>query len=100
MNNIDINTIIPTGRRILLQVDEVVTETDGGLIIADTATNSAPVMGTIIRVGPESNFKSNDRVMFRRYSIDELKIVGPTGEQLFYFLEDADILACLEKVAD
>lgn len=95
MNDIDISTIQPTGVRILLKVKEVETTTSSGLEISDTATNSAPVMGDIISVGPNSVFKKGQTVMFRRYSVDLLKIVGPTGEQEFFFLEDNDVLATI-----
>ncbi len=92
----DINNIKPTGCRILIEVAEVSKQTSSGLIIADTATNSAPVTGKIISVGEDSKFHPGQQVFFRRYSVDELKIVSPTGEQLFYFLEDADVLALLD----
>lgn len=98
MNDIDIAEINPTGSRILIQVQEVKTETDSGLTISDSATNSAPVIGEVISVGPNSVHKKGETVMFRRYSVDLLKIVGPTGEQEFYFLEDPDVLAIVGMV--
>lgn len=92
----EINNIKPTGSKILIEVAEVAKQTSSGLIIADTATNFAPVTGKIINVGELSVYKIGQQVLFRRYSVDELKIVSPTGEQLFYFLEDADVLALVE----
>lgn len=93
MDNIKIEDIHPVGARILLQIDEMESETKSGLIISDSATNNSPVTGVVTRSGEKSLYKTGERVMFRRYSVDLLKIVGPTGEIEFYFIDDTDVLA-------
>lgn len=95
MDEIKIENIKPTGQRILIEVKEIETKV-GGLEIADTATNSAPVTGVVIDVGESSVYKKDQKVLFRRYSVDELKIVTALGEQLLYFLEDSDVLAIIK----
>jgi len=93
---IDTKDIIPSGSRLLIAPDEKATETDGGLIIAGDEKNTAPVKGTVIAVGPKASFEVGSVVLFRRYSIDELKIDDGTGEQVVYFLEDSDILGTVK----
>lgn len=71
--------------------------TSHGLQLADTATNSAPVIGTITAV-PEDNemyqgaHKVGTQVVFRKYAIDELKYQTPDGEQKVWILDARDIL--------
>lgn len=85
--------ITPVGDKLLVEVEENATTTDGGMTVVNGAGNTAPVMGTIVKAGEKSKYAPGTVVMFRRYTIDELKITTAAGEQTAYFLEDADILA-------
>lgn len=94
---ININEIKPLNDRILVKVQEKPTETDGGLILNDSASNSAPVMGEIIEVGDKSKLEVGTTVFFRRYAVDELKIPNEVGdEDVVYFLEDNDVLGFIK----
>jgi len=93
---IDETKINPAGKRMLIKIYEM-DKTIGGLEVSDTATNSAPVSGEIIKAGKLSIFSVGQHVMFRRYSVDQLTINKPDGENIFYFLEDDDILATIDS---
>jgi co-chaperonin GroES (HSP10) len=90
---LDPKLIKPVGKHILVETFEGDNTTDSGLELADTASNSFPVSGTIIASGPQSEYSIGQEVMFRRYSLDELKISSGGKEQTVYLLEDTDILA-------
>lgn len=90
-------TIRPTGDRLLIKVLERDEETKGGLITSDTASNSAPVVGDVIRVGEMAKYQTGQTVMFRRYSVDEIRVLTETGEEdIFYFIESGDVLGVIE----
>jgi len=90
---IDTTNIFPTGNRLLIKIRETERETETGLITADTATNSAPVVGEVIRSGEKAKFDAGQTVMFRRYSVDEVRVQREDGEDdIFYFIEDEDVL--------
>jgi co-chaperonin GroES (HSP10) len=94
---ININEIKPLNDRILVKIQEKPTETEAGLILSDTASNSAPVMGEIIEVGDKSKLEVGTTVFFRRYAVDELKIPNEVGdEDVVYFLEDNDVLGFIK----
>ena len=96
---LNINDIKPIGARLLIKIQEKPTETDGGLILNDSASNSAPVMGEVIEVGDKSQIEIGMTVFFRRYAVDELKIPNDKGdEDVVFFIEDADVLGIIKKV--
>lgn len=87
----------PTRNHLLIKIAEKTQETESGLITADTATNSAPVVGEVIRKGDQALFKVGEIVMFRRYSVDEIRVPTETGEDdIFYFIEDTDVLSVIK----
>lgn len=75
----------PLADRILIKPEPVEQVTEGGIILAPTATNSAPTTGTVIAVGvgrwqnavlitPE--VKPGDKVMFSKFASTELEVEG------------------------
>lgn len=101
MINYNSENINPVGKRLLVKPYERPTVTEGGLEISDTATNSAPVLGEVIKSGLGSAFQPGQWVMYRRYAIDELKIPKADGEDdIVCFLDDTDVLAVVGKVED
>ena len=66
-----------------------------GLIMPDKELASLPVMGEVIANGAESTFKKGQTVMFRKYSLDELKFMTAEGEVKLNLLEDEEIVAVL-----
>lgn len=82
-----------------IQEDEV---TKAGLVLPDTAEKERPEKGEVVAVGPgrflengqrvEMEVKKGDRVVFKKYSPDEIKI---DGEEM-YVIKEEDIIAIIE----
>lgn len=90
--------IVPLGARSLVKPYEAAGKTASGLIMDNTSnTSSAPVRGTIIVAGDTSAFKAGEEIMFRRYSIDDLKFITDQGEQVVSLVDDQDVLAKIIK---
>jgi len=86
--------IEPLGVRVLVRRLETKTETEGGIIIPDSA-QEPPIEGTVVAVSPyvgEHGYLSvGDHVYFSKYSGNEVSL---NGEVLILILE-ADIQARL-----
>lgn len=95
MKNIKTNNITPTKGRLLVEVYEGENETSSGLEIVTAGANTAPVLGTLLKVGKDSTFTEGDIVFFRRYSTDELRINKGETEEVFYFIDESDVLGVL-----
>lgn len=77
-------------------------ETKGGIILPETAEKEKPEKGEVLAVGPGKILESGqrvvpevkvgDKVIFKKYSPDEVKI----GNEEYLILEDSDVLAILE----
>lgn len=94
--NLSRDTVTPTGKRLLLEVFKQASETSGGLLLSQGDGYATPVLGTVIKAGSESKYKEGDVLMWRRYSIDTLKIDLGEGEQEYSILEDDDVVAVVE----
>lgn len=76
----------PLGNRILVQPDEVASETETGLIIPDTSMET-PKTGLVLEVGPDvKTIKSGDRVAFSEHAGSKVKIDG----EVVFFIREAD----------
>lgn len=95
--NIETKNIQPTEGRILVSIYEGETQTDSGIEISSSGANTAPVIGVILRCGPNVPFTEGDEVLFRRYAMDELTISTGVEDKKIYFLEVADILGVIVK---
>lgn len=92
----------PLGDRVLVKPEEEQEEKRGGIIIPDTAKEK-PMVGKVIAVGPgkmddkgqrmHMNVKAGDRVLFGKYSGNEVKL---DGQELMIMNED-DIYGILEN---
>lgn len=75
--------------------------TKSGIVLPDTVDKERPESGTVMAVGPgrildngqraEMNVKEGDKVMFKKYSPDEIKVDG----EEYLVINEADILAIL-----
>ena len=93
--------IRPLHDRILIKRLEEDKESEGGIIIPDTAKEK-PIQGTVIAVGKGKILKSGDvitldvkkgeKVLFGKYAGTEVKV---DGEELLVMKED-DIMAVIE----
>ena len=80
----------PLFNQVLVAVEEKQEVTESGLVIPDNASFDRPQTGTITATGPEADkVKVGDKVIYRRFSPDEVKI----GEETHTLLSQADILA-------
>ena len=87
------NVIIKT-----LQVEE---KTPSGIVLPDTADKDKPTKGEVVAVGPGKRLengdfspvsvKEGDKVVFKKYSPDEIKIAN----QNYLVIDDSDILAII-----
>ncbi|WKZ31488.1 MAG: co-chaperone GroES [Candidatus Dojkabacteria bacterium] len=89
----------PLGSRVVVMPDEAEETTSGGLIIPPTAQgDKKPEVGVVVKLGTGKkdftfSVKVGDRVFFKKYAPDEIEIDG----QLYYILEEEEILAVLAK---
>ncbi|MFZ6015720.1 MAG: co-chaperone GroES [Patescibacteria group bacterium] len=76
--------------------------TKSGIIIPDTVDKERPEQGEVIAVGPgklkddgtraEMSVKAGDKIMFKKYAPDEIKI----DNEEYLVLSEYDILAVVE----
>lgn len=77
-------------------------ETKGGIILPETAEKERPERGEVIAIGPGRlldsgqrapiDVKVGDRIVFKKYSPDEIKV----DNEEYLILEDTDIMAIIE----
>ena len=92
----------PLGDRVLIKRGEEEEKTKGGIIIPDTAKEK-PQEGEVVSVGPGArdeagkihplDVKKGDRILFGKYSGNEIKIDGVDH----LILREDDILGIIEK---
>lgn len=83
-----------------ITIDQV---TKSGIVLPDTVDKEKPEKGEIVAIGPGKltengnrapiSVQIGQRVMFKKYSPDEIKIDG----EEYLVITDADILAVLEN---
>jgi co-chaperonin GroES (HSP10) len=94
---IDIEKLKPIGKRMIIEVSSQNGSTSSGLLVAETQSNMAPVMGLVKKAGDQSEFKVGQTVMFRRFAVDELKFANTdTSQTTLNMIEDSEVLAVLE----
>lgn len=92
----------PLNDRVLVKPLSVEQATKTGIIIPETVEKEKPEKGEVVATGPGKlldngqrapmTVKAGDKVVFKKYSPDEIKVDG--AELLI--LEESDILAILE----
>lgn len=92
----------PLGGRVLVKPLEEEEITDSGLIIPDTADKEKPQQGIVVSLGTgkvlddgtiaKFNVKVKDKVVFKKYSPDEIDIDG----EEYLVIDEDDILAVIE----
>jgi len=82
----------PLGARVLILPDEGEDKTSSGLYLPETAKEK-PQRGTVEAIGDEeemvTNLKTGDKVLFPKYSGNEIKLDGKT----YLLMDEADVLA-------
>lgn len=92
----EIDKITPVGATVLVNIYKKPTKTASGLDIPETESTGTPIMGQIIAVGKRPWYKRSPYtigqwVMFRKYSIDEMKMTNVQGDFTVFLLEEAEI---------
>lgn len=93
--------IKPLGDRVIVKPIAEDTSTKSGIILPETIDKEKPEKGEVIFVGPgraldngqlaPMSVKAGDKVMFKKYSPDEIKIDG----QELLIISESDILAVI-----
>lgn len=92
----------PLGNRVIVKPASKEEVTKSGIILPDTVGKERPEQGEVIEVGPglllengtrqAMNVKVGDRVVFKKYAPDELKLDG----EEYLVLAETDIMAVIE----
>lgn len=96
------STLRPLGDRLIVQALTKEEKTSSGIILPDTADKERPEQGEVIAVGPgrmldngsiaPMRVKVGDKVVFKKYSPDEVKADGKE----YLVIAEADVLAVIE----
>lgn len=92
----------PLSDKVIVTASSKEEKTASGLVLPDTASKERPEQGTVIAVGPgrfdedgermPMSVKVGDKVMFKKYSPDEVKVDGKD----YLVLSESDIIAVIE----
>lgn len=84
----------PLQNRILVQPDEALTRTPGGLIIPETHLGEKPNQGIIVAISKETTKrKTGEKVLYGQHSGFEVSIKGKT----YRLIKEDDAYAILHK---
>ncbi len=93
----------PLGDRVIVKALSKEEKSKGGIILPDTVDKERPEQGEIIAVGPGKllengsrapmNVKVGDKVVFKKYSPDEVKV----DEVEYLVLSESDVMAVVES---
>lgn len=93
----------PLGDNVVIKAITKEEKTKSGIILPDTVDKEKPEQGEVIAIGPGKlldngsrapmEVKPGDRVLFKKYSPDEIKV---EGEEVLV-LSQSDIIAILES---
>ena len=92
----------PLGDRVIVKPAAKEEMTKTGIILPDTADKERPEQGEVIAVGPgrllengsraQMSLKVGDKIMFKKYSPDEVKV---DGKEVLVIAE-SDVMAVIE----
>jgi len=92
----------PLGDRVIVKPAAKEEMTKTGIILPDTVNKERPEQGEVIAVGPGRmldngsraavNLKVGDKIVFKKYSPDEVKL----GNEEYLVLSEGDVMAVIE----
>lgn len=94
---IDQNKIKPEGARVLIEPFTMEDETENGMVLSNTQSSGAPVMGKVIACGNKSGYEIGETVFFAKYSADAIEVDSVEGKSKFYIVAVEEILARYEN---
>ncbi|MCX7778718.1 MAG: co-chaperone GroES [Patescibacteria group bacterium] len=93
----------PLHDKVIIKPIEEDERTKAGIVLPDTAEKEKPEKGEVIAVGPGKllengqrapmSVKVGDKVIFKKYSPDEVKI----GKEEFLVIDESDIIGIIES---
>ncbi len=93
----------PLSDHLIAQAIEKGKTTKSGIVLPDTVDKERPQEGKVVAVGPgrvldngqrlEMSVKVGDRILFKKYSPDEIKI----DEEEYLVLSESEVLAIIEE---
>lgn len=96
------STLRPLGDRLVVKALTKEEKTSSGIILPDTADKERPEQGEVIAAGPgrllengslaPMNVKVGDKVVFKKYSPDEVKV----DDEEMLVISESDVLAVIE----
>ena len=75
------------------------TETSSGFVLPEERYSPTPVLGTVIAAGPQATIKVGQTVLFRRFSIDEMKFNTDGTQQVISLLSEDEIVGVIKENA-
>jgi chaperonin GroES len=97
------STLRPLGDRLIVKASTKEEVTASGIILPDTADKERPEQGEVIAVGPgrildngsvsPMHVKVGDKVVFKKYSPDEVKV----QDEEYLVIAETDVLAVIEQ---
>jgi chaperonin GroES len=86
--------IMPLGDRVLVRPKRVEEKekTASGIYLPSSGEKERPAEGTVVAVGDGSKLKVGDKIIFSKYSYEEINVEGED----FYILKDENIFAIIK----
>ena len=94
--------IKPLHDNVVLKPSQNEEVTKSGIVLPDTVDKERPEKGEVVAIGPgkkldngqtqEMSVKVGDKVMFKKYSPDEIKIEGED----YLLISESDVIAVIE----
>lgn len=94
--------IRPLGDRLVVEPQELETQTAGGIFIPDTADKDKPMQGTVLAIGAGRyidgkmlplQVKVGDRVLFGKYAGTNIKF----AEKEYLVMREEDVMGVVEE---
>ncbi len=93
----------PLNDKVIIKPIEEDEKTKAGIVLPETAEKEKPEKGEVIAVGPGKllengsrapmSIKVGDKVIFKKYSPDEIKI----GKEEYLVIDEGDIIGIIEE---
>lgn len=85
--------IKPLGENVLIKPEKADKKTDSGIYLPESASEERPQQGKVIGIGESEKIKvkKNQKIIFNRYGVTEVKIEGED----YLIVKNDDILAVI-----